>query len=112
MWPTRSRFPFLPARPTRFAASTEECLGPRKAEYDDLQRRSGVIEESYWLQHDPAQGDMLVVVSDSDPDAGTEVMANPQTDFDRWFRDQMIEIFGKDPAEDWGRNELLGTWKA
>ena len=26
---------------------TEECLGARKSEYDDMQRRSGVTEESY-----------------------------------------------------------------
>jgi hypothetical protein len=92
---------------------TDECLGPRKAEYDDLQRRSGVTEESYWLQHDPAQGDMVVVVRSSDQSDFTKIMANPQTDFDRWYRDQIIDILGADPGEDWGpRNELLGTWKA
>jgi hypothetical protein len=92
---------------------TNECLGPRKAEYDNLQRRSGVTEESYWLQHDPEQGDVLIVVSSSDQLDFTEIMANPQTEFDRWYREQIKDIFGADPAEPWGeRNELLGTWKA
>lgn len=91
----------------------EECLGPRKAEFDDLQRRGGVTEESYWLQHDSEQGDTIVVVSSSDQSDFTTILANPQTDFDRWYRDQVIDIFGADPGEDWGpRNELLGTWKA
>src|SRR5215218_7313502 len=89
-----------------------ESLGPRKREYDDLQRRAGITEESYWLQHDP-EGDVLVVVSNSDQTDFMAIMANPQTDFDRWFRDQLREIFGSDPAEPAGeRNELLGSWSA
>ncbi len=91
----------------------DECFGPRKADHDDMMRRSGVTEESYWLQHDPEHGDTLVVVSDSDQTDFNEIMANPKTDFDRWYRDQVTGILGFDPAEDFGaRNELLGTWKA
>ena len=38
-------------------------------------------------------------------------MANPQTPFDRWYRDQIQEIFGIDLSQPWGeRNELLGSW--
>jgi hypothetical protein len=77
-----------------------------------MQRRSGVTEESYWLQRDPEGGDVLIVVSNSDQTDFTEIMANPQTPFDRWYRDQIQEIFGVDPGEPWGeRNELLGTWR-
>ncbi len=89
----------------------EESLGPRRAEYDDLQRRSGVTEESYWLQHDPERGDILVVVSSSDQAEFMEIMANPQTDFDRWFRNQLQEVFEFDVSEPPGPlNELLGSW--
>jgi hypothetical protein len=92
---------------------TDECLGPRKAEYDDLQRRSGITSESYWLQRDPERGNTLIVVSSDDPTAFTEIMASPKTAFDRWYREQIMEIFGADPGEPWGeRNELIGTWKA
>ena len=69
-----------------------ESLGPRKAEYDDLQRRSGITEEEYWLQSDP-EGGLLIVTSNRDQATFVEIMATPQTDFDRWFRDQMQEAF-------------------
>jgi hypothetical protein len=40
------------------------------------------------------------------------IMANPQTDFDRWYRDQLREIFDMDPeAPSESRNEFLGTWQ-
>lgn len=89
-----------------------ESLGPRKAEYEDLQRRSGITEEAYWLQTDP-EGDLLIVVSNRDQEAFMEIMANPQTDFDRWFRDQMQEVFAFDlNAQPGPTNELLGSWPA
>jgi len=90
---------------------TQESLGARKSEFDDMQRRSGVTEESYWLQHDLDSGDLLIVVSSSDQTDFMEIMAKPQTPFDRWYRDQLRDIFGFDPAEPAGeRNELLGSW--
>lgn len=90
-------------------------LGPRKTDYDDLQRRSGITAESYWLQSDPEAGDTLVVVSDgdaSDDRAFQSLMANPQTDFDRWYRDQVEAILDIDMSVPGGApNELLGRWE-
>ncbi len=39
-------------------------------------------------------------------------MANPQTAFDRWFRDQIRAVFGFDPAAAQPPNEPLGEWRA
>ena len=103
--------PIPPGKTEAVRRLTAESLGARRTEYDDLQRRSGVTEESYWLQHDPEGGDLLIVVSSSDQTAFMEIMANPQTPFDRWYRDQIQEIFGFDASEPIGeRNELLGSW--
>ena len=105
--------PIPPGKTEAARRFTEESLGARKSEYDDLQRRSAVTEESYWLQRDPEGGDVMIVVSDSDQTGFAEIMANPQTPFDRWYRDQIRDIFGVDPGEPWGEpNELLGTWRA
>jgi hypothetical protein len=92
---------------------TDEVLGARKADYDDLMRRGGYTEEAYWLQPDAEQGDLLIAVSSRDHAEFTRIMANPQTAFDRWYRDQLQAIFGPgvaEPAE--APNELLGTWRA
>src|SRR5215207_4272970 len=73
---------------------TEECLGPRRAEFDDMMRRSGLTEESYWLQRDPNRGDQLLVFGREDLAAFMAIMASPQTEFDRWYRDQFTAILG------------------
>jgi hypothetical protein len=90
---------------------TQECLGPRRNEYDDMMRRSGVAEESYWLQRDPDRGDQLLVFGREDLAAFNAIMANPQTEFDRWFRDEFMAIYGEDPAAEISNPiEWLGTW--
>ncbi len=104
--------PILPGQTEACRRFVAECLGPRRAEYADLQRRSGVTEEAYWLQRGP-EGDLLVVVSSNDQAAFEAIMAAPETEFDRWFRDRIGAIFGFDPAAPGGpRNELLGEWRA
>jgi hypothetical protein len=40
-----------------------DILGPRTAEREDLLRRSGITEESYWLQLEPDAKDILIVVT-------------------------------------------------
>src|SRR3954452_19752311 len=91
--------PIPPGKTDEVRRVTEVSLGARKSEFDDMQRRSGVTEESYWLQPDPELGDVLIVVSSSDQTAFLEIMAKPQTPFDRWYRDQLRDIFGFDPAQ-------------
>ncbi|HZG65660.1 MAG TPA: hypothetical protein VEZ12_02895 [Herpetosiphonaceae bacterium] len=103
--------PIPPGKTDAVRRLIQESLSVRKSEYDDMQRRSGVTEESYWLQHDPELGDLLIVVSSSDQTDFLAIMANPQTPFDRWYRDQIRDIFGFDPDQAVGeRNELLGSW--
>ena len=88
-----------------------ETLGPRKAELDDLQRRAGVTEESYWLQVDPEGNATLVIVSNGNDADFWAIMAKPQTDFDRWYRDQIERIWEFDAgAPRPPANEFLGTW--
>src|SRR3954447_6352834 len=101
----------LPGKTEAVRRLTEEVLGPRKADYDDMMRRGGYTEEAYWLQHDPEQGDLLIAISSRDHGDFMQLMANPQAPFDRWYRDQMEQIFGPvvmEPSDP--PNELLGTW--
>jgi hypothetical protein len=103
-----------PGRTEAVRRLTAECLGPRKAD-DDLMRRGGYTEEAYWLQPDPEQGDLLFAVSSRNHARFDQIMANPQTAFDHWWRDQWQAIFGPEgaePADSEPRNELLGTWRA
>jgi hypothetical protein len=88
-----------------------ELCGARKADYDEIALRSGVTEEWYWLQTG-SEGDLMVVASSSDQQAFDAILAEPQTDFERWLREQSEEIFGLDPSLRQGiRNELFGTMR-
>jgi hypothetical protein len=90
----------VPIRPGQAEACRRwiaECAGPRRAAYEDMQRRTGVTEEAYWLQTGP-EGDILIVTSHSDQRAFNALMLAPETDFDRWFRAQIETILGFDPA--------------
>jgi hypothetical protein len=44
--------------------------------------RSEVTEDSYLLQHDPVE-DLLVVAGDSSQITSRQILANPETAFDR-----------------------------
>lgn len=103
--------PVPPGKTDAVRRLVEESLGPRRAELDDLQRRSGIAEESYWLQIEPDGGATLIVVTDNNQSGFWQIMADPQTDFDRWYRNQIEAIWefdaaGARPPD----NELLGAW--
>jgi hypothetical protein len=85
--------PIPPRRTDEVRAFFAELLGPSRADYEDMCRRSGVSAESYWLQTDPS-GDLLVVASNSDQQEFLAILANPVTDFDRWMADRVRVIFG------------------
>src|SRR3712207_628115 len=67
--------PIPPGKTDAVRRLTAECLGARKSEYDDMQRRAGITEEAYWLQPDP-EGDVLIVVGNSDQTDFLQIMAN------------------------------------
>jgi len=89
----------------------EELKGPRRDEYADMQRRTGVTEEAYWLRTSP-KGDTFIMTSNSDQREFVELMQNPQTDFERWFRDQVNSIFEVDLDPNTPPPELLMDWHA
>ena len=103
--------PVRPGQTEALRRFYDELKGPRRAEYDDLQRRTGVNEEAYWLQSSP-QGDRFIMTSNSDQREFVELMQNPQTDFERWFRDQIQSIFELNLDPDAPPPELLMEWRA
>jgi hypothetical protein len=108
MMPYAFAVPILPGKTDAVRAFFAEILGPRNSDYADLARRSEVAEEDYWLQSDPS-GDLLVVSSDNDQQQYRAILANPETDFDRWLVDEIREIFGVEPGPpDGTMNESLG----
>ena len=103
--------PILPGKTAVFRGFIQEVLGPRKREYDDLQRRQGVTRESYYLQASP-EGDLIIVTGEgtfTPLSQALDVTGNP---FNRWFIDQIQDFTGINmlemPEE---MPEQLGEWR-
>ena len=89
----------------------QEVLGPRKREYDDLQRRQGVTSERYYLQSSP-EGDLIIVTGEGTFTPLSQVLDVAGNPFDRWFIDQTQDFTGISmlelPDE---MPEQLGEWR-
>ena len=103
--------PILPGKTETVRHFVAEVLGPRKADWDDLQRRQGVTRESYFLQSSP-DGDMLIVTGEGTFAPVSEWLDPDGIPFDRWFAEQMLENTGLDVRELGGElPEHLGDWR-
>jgi hypothetical protein len=73
-----------------------ECMGSRREEFDDFNRRMGLTDHRAWLDDGPS-GPLVIVLHDG-PGSGTmlEKLATSDHPFDTWFRDHIIEYHGMD----------------
>ena len=55
--------PVLPGKAEAARRFVAEVLGPRRSDWDDLQRRQGVTRERYFLQTAPG-GDLMIVTGE------------------------------------------------
>lgn len=104
--------PVLPGKAEASRRFVAEVLGPRRSDWNDLQRRQGVTQESYYLQHDP-DGDLFIVAGEGSFTPIPEWLDPQGIPFDRWFTDQIREITGLDVRELGDEMpERLGDWRA
>ena len=103
--------PIVPGQAEAARRFVAEVLGPRKAEWDDLQRRQGVTQESYFLQQAP-DSDLFIVTGQGTFTPISEWLDTEGVPFDRWFADQIKEITGVDVRELGDElPEHLGDWR-
>ncbi len=103
--------PILSGKTQAARGFIQEVLGPRKREYDDLQRRQGVTGERYYLQASP-EGDLIIVTGEGAFTPLSQVLDVAGNPFDRWFIDQIQDFTGVNmlelPEE---MPELVGEWR-
>jgi hypothetical protein len=103
--------PVLPGKAEAARRFVREVLGPRRADWDDLQRRQGVTRESYFLQTAP-EGDLLLVVGEGTFAPVAAWIDPARIPFDRWFIEQVRDVTGVDVRELGGDlPEHLGDWR-
>ena len=91
--------PILPGKLEAWKRFNNEINGPRRKEFEDQQKRSGITRHRVWLQQTPG-GDMALVVQEGeDPQRAMEALATSTDAFDVWFRERIKDIHGLDLSQ-------------
>ncbi len=88
--------PLLESKVDAWKAWVQECMGPRREEFDRFNEHMGLTLHRAWLMQS-LQGPLVVVVFDG-PGAETflQKMVASQEPFGRWFRERVSECHGID----------------
>ena len=84
-------FPVLPSKEQDVEAFARELSGPRQAKVREFYDSYGVKRETWHFQPGPFGSQVIVI---------TEVDADAQQPFYRWFKDEVLRISGVDPNVD------------
>ena len=87
--------PALPGVGDKLRTLADECRGPRRAEFEDFHRRTGLTHEAWFLQQSP-QGELFILTLDGDPVGAVQKLAASEHPFDRWFKERSREVHGVD----------------
>ncbi len=90
-----------------------ELLGPRRESFEESWRSKGIRCEVASLQEMPEGSLVLVYLEAEDVAHAFHELAISDTPFDRWYRDQVLNIYGVDLTTASGPStELLAAWEA
>lgn len=75
-----------------------EIDGDRRGEHEAAMREAGITRHAVWHQETP-DGTVAVVYIEAQEETGIARFASSDAPFNRWFREQMIEVHGVDIAQ-------------
>ena len=104
----------LPGKTEEFKQMVAEVTGPRKGEYEDMLRRSGMTRMFYTLQSTPMGDFVALYLEANDPNAVTSRIINSDHPFDRWFYETVLNgMHGIDSSQEPPPpNEVMFDWHA
>lgn len=91
--------PILPGMVERDREFGAEVTGPRRAEYEASRARLGITREQVWQQETPEGTVTIVYLEADDVEQALAGIGSSQEPFDVWWREQIVEIHGIDPAQ-------------
>ncbi len=109
-------FPIMPGKLEAARGFASEAMGPRRAEFEEYQKRRRVTRET-WSVQATSDGNAFSVVWIESPDPEKSIAEGVQdsSEFGTWFRERVKEINGVDldPAQPLpGFPELTLDWSA
>jgi hypothetical protein len=87
--------PVLPGKEALDRQVMEQLDGSRREQYETAMRKAGYRRHAVWHEDTP-QGTLAIVYIDAESEAGVAEFASSQEPFNRWFREQMLEVHGVD----------------
>lgn len=107
--------PILPGKQEAWRRFCQKLLGSRRCEYEESCKRLGITKELAWLQSTQGayQGDLAIVYLEVEhPEQLVRQLGTSGHPFDRWFRQQLLELYGLDLTHppQCQRNELVFSW--
>jgi hypothetical protein len=74
-----------------------ELAGPRRKDFEDLNRRYGLVRHGAWLQRMPGGGYLVIVLREgASPQNFLPGLRNSTHPFDRWFAERISVLHGFD----------------
>ncbi|MGW0079627.1 ester cyclase [Streptomyces cellulosae] len=106
--------PLSNGRPSAWRRLVAELQGPRRREYEASRRRLGITHEVFRIDPRPDRDHVIVHFETMDVERTRKRWAASTHPFDRWLREQILDIHGEDPwAGPATSDEVTGlTWTA
>ncbi len=104
--------PLLPGKQEAWRRFCQALQGSRRCEYEAWREWMGITKEEAWLSQ-TLQGDLVRIHLEAErPEHVLACLATSNRPFDRWFREQVLELHGLDmmqlvPAS---AHELIFVW--
>ncbi|MEV5321829.1 ester cyclase [Streptomyces sp. NPDC052687] len=89
--------PLKSGKPAAWQRLTAELEGPRRREYEASRRRLGITSEVLRIDPRPDQDHVIVHFETADPERTRKRWLESTDPFDRWLREQILDIHGEDP---------------
>lgn len=88
--------PVLPDKLEAWKEFHNQLDGLRRWEFEDQQRRLGLVRHRVWLQDTPTGPVALAVQEGEDPERARALLAASEHPFDVWFKEQVLDLHGID----------------
>ena len=89
----------LPGKLDAWKEFHSQLDGLRRWDFEDQQRRLGLVRHRVWLQ-ESSDGPMALVVQEGeDPERALTILAASSHPFDVWFREQVMDVHGIDLSQ-------------
>ena len=116
MTPLVCILPILPGKQEEWRRFCQELQGSRRCQYKESRQRLGITKELVWLHSSlrTLQGEMVIVSLEAEhPEVLLPQLVASGLPFDRWFRQQLLELHGLDITEVLSRPpaELVFVWQ-